>query len=56
MRLKQALLAVCLAAVITAGVLACGLDRTDRTVLFIDIGTNGEIVLSRGGAADDFIE
>lgn len=34
---------------ITAGVLTCGLDRTDRTVLFIDIGTNGEIVLSRGG-------
>lgn len=35
---------------ITAGVLACGLDRTDKTVLFIDIGTNGEIVLSRGGS------
>ncbi len=30
---------------ITAGVLAAGLDRTDRLTLFIDVGTNGETVL-----------
>lgn len=34
---------------ITAGVLTCSLEQTDKTVLFIDIGTNGELVLSRGG-------
>ncbi len=33
---------------ITAGVLACALEKNDKTVLFIDIGTNGEMVLSRG--------
>jgi uncharacterized 2Fe-2S/4Fe-4S cluster protein (DUF4445 family) len=30
---------------ITAGVLACGLDQTDEMTLFIDVGTNGEIVM-----------
>lgn len=30
---------------ITAGVLACGMDKTDKLSLLIDIGTNGEIVL-----------
>jgi uncharacterized 2Fe-2S/4Fe-4S cluster protein (DUF4445 family) len=30
---------------ITAGVLASGMDNTDRITLFIDVGTNGEIVL-----------
>jgi len=30
---------------ITAGVLAAGLDETDRVTLFMDIGTNGETVL-----------
>jgi len=30
---------------ITAGVLACGLSETDLLTLFIDVGTNGEIVL-----------
>lgn len=35
---------------ITAGVLACALQETEKTVLFIDIGTNGEMVLSRGGS------
>jgi uncharacterized 2Fe-2S/4Fe-4S cluster protein (DUF4445 family) len=30
---------------ITAGVLASGLDDTDKVTLFIDIGTNGETVL-----------
>ncbi len=34
---------------ITAGVLACSLEKTDKTALFIDIGTNGEMVLSRSG-------
>lgn len=34
---------------ITAGVLTCSLEQTNQTVLFIDIGTNGELVLSRGG-------
>ncbi len=32
---------------ITAGVLACGLNRTDKLTLLIDIGTNGEIVLGK---------
>jgi len=30
---------------ITAGVLACGLDRQDELTMLIDVGTNGEIVL-----------
>ncbi len=30
---------------ITAGVLSAGVDDTDRVTLFMDIGTNGEIVL-----------
>jgi uncharacterized 2Fe-2S/4Fe-4S cluster protein (DUF4445 family) len=30
---------------ITAGVLASGIDKTDALTLFIDVGTNGEIVL-----------
>ncbi|MBN2097413.1 MAG: DUF4445 domain-containing protein [Candidatus Omnitrophica bacterium] len=30
---------------ITAGVLACGLNRTDKMTMLIDVGTNGEIVL-----------
>jgi uncharacterized 2Fe-2S/4Fe-4S cluster protein (DUF4445 family) len=30
---------------ITAGVLACGMDRTEKLGLLIDIGTNGEMVL-----------
>ena len=34
---------------ITAGMLAVGLKKREGTVLFIDIGTNGEIVLSHQG-------
>jgi uncharacterized 2Fe-2S/4Fe-4S cluster protein (DUF4445 family) len=34
---------------ITAGILACGIHHTSKNVLFIDIGTNGEMVLSRSG-------
>lgn len=34
---------------IVAGAYVCGLQRTNRRVLFIDIGTNGEIVLASGG-------
>lgn len=34
---------------ITAGILAHDIHREKRTVLFLDIGTNGEIVLSRHG-------
>ena len=30
---------------ITAGVLACGLNRADKLTMLIDVGTNGEIVL-----------
>lgn len=30
---------------ITAGVLACGLNRKDKLTMLIDVGTNGEIVL-----------
>jgi len=30
---------------ITAGVLACGLHKSDKMTLFIDIGTNAEIIL-----------
>lgn len=34
---------------ITAGVLACSIHQYTGNVLFIDIGTNGEMVLSKGG-------
>ncbi len=34
---------------ITAGILACGIHHDARNILFIDIGTNGEMVLSRNG-------
>lgn len=34
---------------IVAGVLATNLDQTEHNVLLIDIGTNGEMVLSAGG-------
>ncbi len=34
---------------ITAGILACGIHNDPRNILFIDIGTNGEMVLSRKG-------
>lgn len=34
---------------ITAGILACNLKNNKESVLLIDIGTNGEIVLSRNG-------
>lgn len=34
---------------IVAGVTVCQLMQTPRNILFIDIGTNGEIVLSKGG-------
>ncbi len=34
---------------IVAGVYVCGLEKERGNVLFIDIGTNGEIVLSCGG-------
>jgi len=30
---------------ITAGVLTCGMDETEKVTLFIDVGTNGETVL-----------
>ena len=30
---------------ITAGVLACGLNRSDKLTLLVDVGTNGEIVI-----------
>lgn len=30
---------------ITAGVLSCGLDQSEEMTLFIDVGTNGEIVM-----------
>ena len=30
---------------LTAGVLACGMDKTKKLSLLIDIGTNGEIAL-----------
>lgn len=32
---------------IVAGVCVCDLQKTDKNILFIDIGTNGEIVLSK---------
>jgi uncharacterized 2Fe-2S/4Fe-4S cluster protein (DUF4445 family) len=34
---------------IAAGAVVSELHKTDKNVLFIDIGTNGEIVLSKGG-------
>lgn len=34
---------------ITAGILSCEMDKNDSTKLLIDIGTNGEIALSRNG-------
>ena len=34
---------------IVAGIYMSGIDKTDKNIMFIDIGTNGEIVLSRGG-------
>lgn len=34
---------------IVAGTYVCGLEKARETVLFIDIGTNGEIVLSHNG-------
>lgn len=34
---------------ITAGIVVCGMDRTDRVCLFADVGTNGELVLAHGG-------
>lgn len=34
---------------IVAGVCVCDLKNTDKNVLFIDIGTNGEMVLSKKG-------
>ena len=37
---------------ITAGVLACGMDKTEKLSLLIDIGTNGEIVLGEQRLAD----
>lgn len=30
---------------VSAGILACEMDKTDKTQLFMDLGTNGEIVL-----------
>jgi len=35
---------------ITAGMLAAGLDGGEGTTLLLDVGTNGELVLSRDGA------
>jgi uncharacterized 2Fe-2S/4Fe-4S cluster protein (DUF4445 family) len=32
-----------------AGIVACGLDRTDRWCLFVDLGTNSEVVLAGPG-------
>ena len=34
---------------VSAGILACEMDKTDKTQLFMDLGTNGEIVLSHEG-------
>lgn len=34
---------------IVAGTYVCELEKQDKNVLFIDIGTNGEIILSNGG-------
>lgn len=49
---KSSYIAPCIAAYvggdITLGALACGLDRARELTLYIDIGTNGEIVLADG--------
>jgi len=34
---------------VSAGILACEMHTTDKTQLFMDLGTNGEIVLAHGG-------
>ena len=34
---------------VSAGILACGMDKANQTQLFMDLGTNGEIVLSHEG-------
>ena len=34
---------------VSAGVLACEMDKTNETQLFMDLGTNGEIVLANKG-------
>ncbi len=34
---------------VSAGILACEMHKTDKTQLFMDLGTNGEIVLSHKG-------
>lgn len=34
---------------ITAGILSCGMSQSEKTELLVDIGTNGEIVLSHKG-------
>ena len=34
---------------ISCGIIAAGVDKTDKTTLFLDVGTNGEIALSHGG-------
>ena len=34
---------------VSAGILACEMDKTDKTQLFMDLGTNGEIVLAHEG-------
>ena len=34
---------------VSSGILACEMDKTDKTQLFMDLGTNGEIVLSHKG-------
>ena len=34
---------------ITAGILSCSLDESEKNILFIDIGTNGEMVLAGNG-------
>ena len=34
---------------VSAGILACEMHKTNETELFIDLGTNGEIVLAHGG-------
>lgn len=35
---------------ITAGMIACDMDRQDQTTLLIDVGTNGEMALSKAGS------
>ena len=34
---------------VSAGILACEMDKTDKTQLFMDLGTNGELVLAHAG-------